>query len=187
MNIVKGRPFVRRYRRVPKTPIKQAIRLCEEQVHVAYHPVGLPATEPDLAAITRGIIEVEATAKEPVGSQHVRVVEAVMVSTDVEERTEAVPPMRRMERDVEPLGTAQAQDSRDKALTIRSPQPYASESGVTARGASGDAGFPRFRRHRPGARMMASGKRRAHWQGGRGYIPSGSHSPSKAKGAGVPD
>ena len=83
---------MRRYRRVPKTPIKQAIRPCEEQVHVAHHPVGLPATEPDLAAITGGIIEVEATAKEPVGSQHVRVVEAVMVSTDVEERTEAVGP-----------------------------------------------------------------------------------------------
>ena len=50
-DIVKGRPFVRRYRWVPKTPIKQAIRPCEKQVHVTHHPVGLPATESDLAAI----------------------------------------------------------------------------------------------------------------------------------------
>ena len=75
------------YTQVPKTPVKQEIRLCEEHVRVAHHPMDCPAIESDLAAITGGTIELAATAEELVASQHVRVVEEVVVSTDVEECT----------------------------------------------------------------------------------------------------
>jgi stress response protein YsnF len=119
-DIVKGRPFVRRYTRTPETPAKKEIRLCEEHVRVAHHPMDRPAPESDLAAITGGTIELAATAEEPVASQHVRVVEEVVVSTDVEERTKTVRgPVRLTEVDVEPLGRAQVQKARDKASTIR--------------------------------------------------------------------
>lgn len=106
-DIVKGRPFVRRYTRIPETPVKKEIRLCEEHVRVAHHLMDRPPTESDLAAITGGTIELAATAEEPVASQHVRVVEEVVVSTDAEERTKTVRgPVRLTEVDVEPLRRA---------------------------------------------------------------------------------
>jgi uncharacterized protein (TIGR02271 family) len=96
---------VRLYTRVTETPVAQEVRLREEHVHVERHPVERPATEADLAAIPEGTIEVTATAEEPVVSRHARVVEEVVVSTDVEERTETVrDTVRRMEVDVEPVG-----------------------------------------------------------------------------------
>jgi hypothetical protein len=100
---------VRLYTRVTETPVAQEVRLREEHVHVERHPVERPATEADLAAIPEGTIEVTATAEEPVVSRHARVVEEVVVSTDVEERTETVrDTVRHMEVDVEPGGAEHA-------------------------------------------------------------------------------
>jgi uncharacterized protein (TIGR02271 family) len=104
---------VRLYTRVTETPVEQEVRLREEHVRVERHPVERPATEADLAAITEGIIEVTATAEEPVVSRHARVVEEVVVSTDVEERTETVrDTVRHTEVDVERVGAAPARDVR---------------------------------------------------------------------------
>jgi hypothetical protein len=77
---------VRLYTRVTETPIKKESRLCEEHVRIERQPMDCPAAKADLATITEGMIEVTPTTEEPVVSRPARVVEEVVVSTDVEER-----------------------------------------------------------------------------------------------------
>jgi hypothetical protein len=54
------------------------------------HPVDRPATEADLQAADRDVIEITETVEEPVISKRSRVVEEVVVGKDVHERTETV-------------------------------------------------------------------------------------------------
>jgi len=104
---------VRLYTRVIETPVEKEVQLREEHVHIERYPVERPATEADLAAITDRTIEVTATAEEPVVSRQARVVEEVVVSKDVEERTETVrDTVRRMDVAVEPVGAEAAGEAR---------------------------------------------------------------------------
>src|SRR5205085_5799227 len=62
----------------------------DERAKVERRPADRPATEADLAAFKEGTIEVRETVEEPVISKKARVVEEVVVSKEISERTETV-------------------------------------------------------------------------------------------------
>jgi uncharacterized protein (TIGR02271 family) len=106
---------VRLYTRVIERPVEETIRLRDERVTVDRHPADRPASEADMAAFEEGTIEVTETDEEPVVTKRTRVVEEVVVSKDVEERTETVrDAARRTEVEVQPLESKQTTtDDRD--------------------------------------------------------------------------
>jgi uncharacterized protein (TIGR02271 family) len=88
--------------RVLEQPVEQAVQLREEHVTVERHPVDRPVTDADRAAFQEGAIEVTERAEEPVVAKQARVVEEVVVSKDVEQRTETVQgTVRRTDVDIE--------------------------------------------------------------------------------------
>jgi len=104
---------VRLYTRVTERPVEETVRLRDETVHVERHPVDRPAGDADLAAFKEGTIEVTETDEEAVVSKRTRVVEEVVVSKDVEERTETVrDAARRTEVEVESIGAERTGDYR---------------------------------------------------------------------------
>jgi stress response protein YsnF/uncharacterized membrane protein len=95
---------VRLYTRVIERPLEETVRVRDERVTVERHPVDRPASEADMAGFKERTIEVTETDEEPVVSKQTRVVEEVVVSKAVEERTETVrEAARRTEVEVEPL------------------------------------------------------------------------------------
>jgi uncharacterized protein (TIGR02271 family) len=104
---------VRLYTRVVERPVEETVRLRDEEVRVERRPVDRPATEADFAAAKEGTVEVTETDEEAVIAKQARVVEEVVVSKDVTERTETVrDTVRRTEVEVEPTGAATARDVR---------------------------------------------------------------------------
>jgi uncharacterized protein (TIGR02271 family) len=81
---------VRVYSNVSERPVEENVSLREEHVRVDRRPVDRPATDADLAAADRGVVEVTETVEEPVVQKSARVVEEVVISKDVRERTEKV-------------------------------------------------------------------------------------------------
>jgi uncharacterized protein (TIGR02271 family) len=101
------------YTRVVERPVEETGRLRDEEVRVERRPVDRPATEADFAAAKEGTVEVTETDEEAVIVKQARVVEEVVVSKDVTERTETVrDTVRRTEVEVEPTGAAPARDVR---------------------------------------------------------------------------
>jgi len=97
---------VRLYTRVVERPVEETVRVRDERVTVERHPVDRPASEADIAAFKERTIEVTETDEEPVVSKQARVVEEVVMSKEVEERTETVrDAARRTEVEVEPLAS----------------------------------------------------------------------------------
>jgi uncharacterized protein (TIGR02271 family) len=95
---------VRLYTRVIERPVEETVRVRDERVTVERHPVDRSASEADLAGFKEGTVEITETDEEPVVSKQTRVVEEVVVSKAVEERTETVrETARRTEVEVEPL------------------------------------------------------------------------------------
>jgi uncharacterized protein (TIGR02271 family) len=95
---------VRIYMRVTQRPVEETVHLRQERVTVERHPVDRSATEADFAAFKEGTIELTETQEEPVVSKRARVVEEVVVSKEVEERTQTVSDAaRRTEVEVEPI------------------------------------------------------------------------------------
>src|SRR5215471_8723413 len=84
------RGHVRIYSRVTEQPAEEAVRLREEKVTVERRPADRPATDADLAAAAKEVIEITETAEEPVVTKRARVVEEVVVHKDVTEHTETV-------------------------------------------------------------------------------------------------
>jgi len=84
------RGAVRVYSRVMQQPVEEQVNLREERVRVDRRAVDRPATEADLQAADREVIEVTETVEEPVVSKRSRVVEEVVVGKEVNERTETV-------------------------------------------------------------------------------------------------
>jgi len=84
------RGAVRVYSRVMQQPVEEQVNLREERVRVDRHAVDRPATEADLQAADRDVIEVTETVEEPVVSKRSRVVEEVVVGKEVHDRTETV-------------------------------------------------------------------------------------------------
>jgi len=84
------RGAVRVHSNVTNKPVQEDVRLREERVRVDRHPVDRPASEADIAAADRDVIEVTETVEEPVINKKARVVEEVRLSKEVNERTETV-------------------------------------------------------------------------------------------------
>jgi uncharacterized protein (TIGR02271 family) len=104
---------VRLYTRVTERPVEETVRLHDETVHVERRPVDRPATEADVAAARERTVEVTETDEEAVIAKQARVVEEVVVSKDVEERTETVrDTVRRTEVEVEPAGAEATREAR---------------------------------------------------------------------------
>jgi uncharacterized protein (TIGR02271 family) len=85
-----GRGGVRVVSRVSERPVETDVRLREERVNVERRPVSRPLSDADATAFTEDTIELTETAEEPVVAKQARVVEEVVVSKDVTERTETV-------------------------------------------------------------------------------------------------
>jgi uncharacterized protein (TIGR02271 family) len=75
---------------VSETPVEQDVRLREEHVSVTRHPVDRAATDADFHPLAGGSIEVTETAEEAVVAKKARVVEEVLVTKDVSQRTEHI-------------------------------------------------------------------------------------------------
>jgi uncharacterized protein (TIGR02271 family) len=97
---------VRVYNRVTETPVEKDVQLREEHVSVDRRRVDRPITDADMNSLQEGTIEVTETAEEAVVSKRARVAEEVVISKDVNERTETVhDSVRRSDVDVEELDT----------------------------------------------------------------------------------
>jgi len=95
---------------------------------VERRPANRPATEADFGAFREGTIELTETREEPVVSKEARVVEEVVVSKDVNQRTETVrDSVRRTDVRVENLG-----ETGDYDRDFRS--DYETRYGKTGRG-----------------------------------------------------
>jgi uncharacterized protein (TIGR02271 family) len=87
-------------------PIEQDVSLREEHVRVERRPVDRSASEADFANFRAGIMELTETHEEAIVDKQARVVEEVILSKAVEERTETVrDTVRHTEVDVENIGT----------------------------------------------------------------------------------
>jgi len=94
-----GRVRVRSY--VVETPIQEQVNLREERVHVERRPTDRPMTGADNLFQDR-TIEIEERSEEAVVSKEARVKEELVISKDVEQRTETVSDtVRRTEVEVE--------------------------------------------------------------------------------------
>lgn len=97
--VERGRINVRT--RTVETPVHEDVRLREERVDIARRAVDEPVTDADALFRERSIDLVE-TGEEAVVAKQARVVEEIIVSTDVDERIETVDDtVRRTEVDVE--------------------------------------------------------------------------------------
>ncbi|MDQ6882010.1 MAG: YsnF/AvaK domain-containing protein [Pseudomonadota bacterium] len=86
-------------------PVREIVRLREEQAVVERRPVDRVATTEDLSNFREGAIEVRETAEEAVVAKTVRVVEEVRIGKQVHEREETIDEMlRRKDVDVERIG-----------------------------------------------------------------------------------
>lgn len=98
--VERGGVRVRSY--VSEIPVHEQVRLREEQVHVERRPVDQPIDALQGDAFRERTIDVTATAEEAVVGKNARVVEEVVVSKTVGERTEQIDDtVRRTEVDVD--------------------------------------------------------------------------------------
>lgn len=95
---------VRIYANLRERPVEESIKLQEERVRVERRPVDRPVTDADLRGFQPGTFEVTERAEEAVVSKQARIVEEVVVSKQVDERTEAIrETVRSTDVEVEPL------------------------------------------------------------------------------------
>jgi stress response protein YsnF len=81
---------VRVYSHITERPVEEQVRLRDETVKVDRRRADRPATEADLRSFEEGTIELTETDEEPVVVKTARVIEEVVISKDVDERTETV-------------------------------------------------------------------------------------------------
>ena len=81
---------VRVYSHVSDKPVEEQVRLRDETIKVDRRSTDRPATEADLRSFEEGTIELTETDEEPVVRKSARVVEEVVVSKDVDQRTETI-------------------------------------------------------------------------------------------------
>ena len=93
---------VRVHSHVEEMPVEEVIRLREEHVEVERRAVDRPASPADV--FEEIMVEVTATAEQPVVAKVTRVVEEVIIAKTTEERDETIEDtVRRQEVEVEPL------------------------------------------------------------------------------------
>ena len=107
--------------RVKEQPAEEQVRLRDEEVHVERRPVDRPADQADIdAALRQGTIEVTETDEEAVAAKEARVVEEVVISKDVQERTEMVrDTVRRTHVDVVETGGEGTPSTSEVEVTAR--------------------------------------------------------------------
>jgi uncharacterized protein (TIGR02271 family) len=104
---------VRVHTRIEEQPVEEQVRLREEQISIERRPVDRPLTDADVQAAGAGAIEVRASAEEVVVAKEARVVEEVIISKEVGERSEIVrDTVRRTEVAVEEIEPGSAAPSR---------------------------------------------------------------------------
>lgn len=95
---------IRVVQRVTSRPVQESVTLREEHITIERHPVNQPATAADIGAFKEGSFEVRETSEEAVVAKDARVVEEVVVSKDVEQRTETISDtVRRTDVDVQEI------------------------------------------------------------------------------------
>lgn len=95
---------VRVYTNVTERPVEEQIRLREEHVSVQRNRVDRPVTDADMRTFKEGSFEVTERAEEAVVSKQARIVEEVVVSKQVGERTEEIrDTVRRTDVEVEAI------------------------------------------------------------------------------------
>jgi uncharacterized protein (TIGR02271 family) len=106
-----SRGGVRVYSHMVEKPVNEQVQLREETVKVERRPVNRPVNEADMSAFKEGTIEMRETDEEAIVGTRARVKEEVVVSKDVNQRTETVSDkVRRTEVEVEKIGP----DSREQ-------------------------------------------------------------------------
>jgi len=89
--------------RVEETPVQEQVNLRDEQVSVQRRAVDRPASETDFQQ--QGTLEVRERDEQAVVAKEARVVEEVVVSKDIEQRTETIQDtVRRTDVDIEETG-----------------------------------------------------------------------------------
>lgn len=87
---------------ITEQPVEETVRLREEQIEVERCPVNRPVGEEDLTAVKDGEIRIPLVAEVPVVSKEARVIEEVVISKNVAERSETIhDTVRRSEVEVE--------------------------------------------------------------------------------------
>ena len=119
--------------RVEEQPVEEQVTLRDERVEVERRPVDRPITDADVAAVQEGTFEVRERGEEAIVDKQARVVEEVVVSKDVEERTETVgDTIRRTDVDVQETGgsgttgTTRTADTSSTGRTTNDDTPAAS-------------------------------------------------------------
>jgi uncharacterized protein (TIGR02271 family) len=119
---------VRVFTHISEQPVSEQVTLREERVDVERRPVDRPATEADLSRPAQEEVVIREKGEEPVIAKQARVVEEVVVSKDVKERTQNVQDtIRRKDVDVEQI-----------------PGRGAGAAQTVGAGAGGTADFARF-------------------------------------------
>lgn len=104
---------VRVFSEVHERPVEETVSLREEHVHVDRRPVDRAANVSDFEAFKEGTIELTETAEEAVVNKTARVREEVVVSKDVDQRTETIrDTLRSTDVRVDRLGSDFDQDYR---------------------------------------------------------------------------
>ena len=103
---------IRLHSRLVETPVEENVRLREEHVVVERKNVDRPALVTELSAFQEGTIDFTETVEEAVISKSAFVVEEIMVSKAVSERTHAVrETVRHTEVEIERLGSTELSNS----------------------------------------------------------------------------
>ena len=93
---------VRVHTHVEERPVEENVTLRQEHVNVQRRPVDRPASQADIDSFQEGTFEVTETAEEIVAEKRPRVVEEVVITKGVDERTETVrDTVRRTEVDID--------------------------------------------------------------------------------------
>jgi uncharacterized protein (TIGR02271 family) len=96
---------IRVAKRVEEVPVEEQVTLRDENIDIQRRRVDRPATAADLDNIQQGAFEIRETDEEAIVDKQARIVEEVVISKDVEERTETVQDtVRRTNVDADELG-----------------------------------------------------------------------------------
>ena len=114
------RGAVRVTTRVEERPVQEQVTLRDEQVTVERRAVDRPVSATEITQFQEGVFEVRETDEEAIVEKRAEVVEEVVISKDVAERTETVrDTVRRTDVDVDDLNRDDSLDVTDTTTTRR--------------------------------------------------------------------
>jgi stress response protein YsnF len=116
---------------IVERPVEAQVRLHEERVEVARHPVDRPVNLGDASLFKERVIEAQATSEEAVIGKEARVVEEVALRKEATDRTETVhDTVRKTEVEVErdPSATEDARGTRTANTAVSTAGTTSSET-----------------------------------------------------------